>query len=49
MTARLNPRVITTASLLLHHSPGHDLEAGAPENHSIDRQSLGTLQIARIH
>jgi hypothetical protein len=31
MTARLNPPVITTASLLLHHSPGHDLEAGAPE------------------
>jgi hypothetical protein len=24
MTARLNPPVITTASLLLHHSPGHD-------------------------
>jgi hypothetical protein len=23
MTARLNPPVITTASLLLHHSPGH--------------------------
>src|SRR6516165_1680953 len=27
MTARLNPPVITTASQLLHHSPGHDPSA----------------------